>query len=147
MKGRYADERTLTVHRGEERKVDVSLRRTVRRYVAYGVLGLAGVFAVGGIYLASEAGRHNARAEELETKLMSPTGLTEAEGMELNESVDQSEIFTASAASTFTVSLIGVGIAAWLWFGDEPKAKVGPPALIAPRVGPGEAGASLTWRF
>ncbi len=145
--GRHSETREVVLERAGTTALAVELETTTQRYVAYGVLGAAALFAGGGVATTLGAFGEQRRAEGLADRRLSGEVLTLAEAREYDRALARREGLRSVSIGLYGVSLAAAVAGLLLYTLDQPRAPDAGGLELQPLVGPGVAGVGLGGRL
>ncbi len=145
--GRHPQTREVTLERAGTTALAVELETTTQRYVAYGVLGAAALFAGGGVATTLGAFGEERRAQALADRRLSGEVLTLEEARDYDRAVGRREGLRSVSIGLYGVSLAAAVAGVLLYALDHPRPQDAGGLELQPLVGPGVAGVGLSGRL
>lgn len=145
--GRHPEQREVVLERAGTTALSVELETTTQRYVAYGVLGAAALFAGGGVATTLGAFSEQRRAEALADRRLAGDVLSLEEARDYDRAINRREGLRSVSIGLYGVSLAAAVAGVLLYTLDHPRAPDAGGLELQPLVGPGVAGAGLSGRI
>ena len=142
--GRIPIAREVMLARGQELAIDEDLEKTTRRRAVPWVLGVGGGLALVAIGTGLTGLVFDGRASDTLHRIDTMGDATGSDRDTYNRQVRNRDRFVMAAWITGGAALVAGGLAAALYFGDEPSDE---RARIVPIAGGGGAGAAVVGRF
>ncbi len=137
----------VEVAAGAEAAVHARLEPTARRRASLYVLGGGAVALTVSVACAGLALRADAHAAGLQAQA-GERSLSRAELDDLNASIDERDRLRTASLLLLATAAAGAGVAAFLYFGDQPPAEVAPhDPRVVPVVTAGSAGLAIQGAF